>query len=397
MARLIPRMLFLLIFLPLLGGEPIIVGERIRLRAENLQEDRDILISVPAAYGRTQQALPVLYVTDGDQHFLQLRGTLDFLARNGLAPEVILVGISNTHRTRDLTPTKGFAIGPGGRKTEIPRSGGGDAFLDFVEHALIPRVEATYRTLPFRILAGHSLGGTLALHAVATRPHLFQACIAISPALHWDEGYPVRKLEERLRMKEPLRCTLFATMGNEELRGFYPSPARFPQLRKLLKRGGPEGFQGLSQDYPDEDHGTVVFDSEYRGLRAIFEAWRLPVDRDAPRPEAGAFRSHYAKLSARLGFTVAPQEPWVNQAGYQLLEAGDAAEAIQVFRYNLELYPASINARDSLGEGLERAGKLKEALACYEDACALGAASLDPLLPAYTAHAERVRKALARP
>jgi hypothetical protein len=387
----------LLFLLPLLGGEPIVVGERIRLRAENLKEDRNILVSVPAAYRRGQQAYPVLYVTDGDQHFLQLRGTLDFLGRNSLAPEVILVGISNTNRTRDLTPTRGFQVGPGGRRVEVAGSGGGEAFLDFLEQTLIPWVEGTFRTQPFRILAGHSLGGTFALHAVATRPKLFQACIAISPALHWDDGYPLRKLEERLRMKEPLRCTLFATMGNEELRGFYPPPARFPQLRKLLKRGGPEGFQGLSQDYPEEDHGSVVFDSEYRGLRAIFEAWRLPVDRDAPRPEARAFRAHYAKLSARLGFAVAPQEPWVNQAGYQLLEAGDAAEAIQVFRYNLELYPDSINARDSLGEGLERAGKLREALACYEEACTLGAAAKDPFLPAYTAHAERVRRALANP
>lgn len=52
---------------------------------------------------------------------LQLRGTLDFLARNSLAPEVILVGISTTNRTRDLTPTKGFAIGPGGMRRVLAR------------------------------------------------------------------------------------------------------------------------------------------------------------------------------------------------------------------------------------------------------------------------------------
>ncbi|HJW32845.1 MAG TPA: alpha/beta hydrolase-fold protein [Holophagaceae bacterium] len=385
-------LLLVMAFLPLGGGEPITIGERVRLRAESLREDRDLLISVPADYVRGRESYPVLYVLDGEDHFLQLRGTLDFLARNGLAPEVILVGIPNTNRTRDLTPTRGWARRMDGTWAEVPGAGGGDAFLDFVEKTVFPWVESRFRSVPFRILAGHSLGGLMALHAVAMRPGMFQGCIAASPALHWDRGYPVRVLEERLRDKAPLRCTLFATMANEEATAFYPSPARFTQLKSLLKRGGPEGFQGLSREFPQENHGTVVFESHYWGLRAIFDEWRLPKD-----PSLRSIRSHYDALSQRWGFPVAPREAWVNNAGYHHLETGDTREALQLFRYNLERHPDSANAQDSLGEGLERAGQLREALACYEQAVALATPLKSPLTPVFAAHAERVRRALVNP
>ena len=46
---------------------------------------------------------------------------------------------------------------------------------------LIPKIEGQYRTQPFRIFAGHSLGGLFAVHTMLTRPDLFNAYIAVSP------------------------------------------------------------------------------------------------------------------------------------------------------------------------------------------------------------------------
>ena len=60
-------------------------------------------------------------------------------------------------------------------------------FLEFIEKELIPWTEATYRTVPFRMLAGHSAGGNFALHAMRMKPTLFQAIIAASPWLAWDD------------------------------------------------------------------------------------------------------------------------------------------------------------------------------------------------------------------
>ena len=86
-------------------------------------------------------------------------------------PEMIVVGIQNTNRTRDMTPTK----------TESANSGGGENFMKFIETEVMPMVEKNYRTQPFKIFAGHSLGGLTVIYSFVSRPDLFNAYIAASP------------------------------------------------------------------------------------------------------------------------------------------------------------------------------------------------------------------------
>jgi Protein of unknown function (DUF2911)/Bacterial transcriptional activator domain len=58
----------------------------------------------------------------------------------------------------------------------------------------------------------------------------------------------------------------------------------------------------------------------------------------------------------------------MNNYGYQLLGAGKTQEAIAVFKQNVQKYPSSWNAYDSLGEGLAAAGQKAEAIAQYQKA-----------------------------
>jgi tetratricopeptide (TPR) repeat protein len=55
----------------------------------------------------------------------------------------------------------------------------------------------------------------------------------------------------------------------------------------------------------------------------------------------------------------------LNELGYELLGAGDAAAALRVFRLNVEAYPQSANVYDSLAEALEQSGDRDEAIANY--------------------------------
>ena len=97
-----------------------------------------------------------------------------------------VVGVTNPDRVRDLYATRAdFKYNA--RTIPFPTSGKADQFLAFVERELIPWVERTYRTSDLRILAGHSAGGNFALHAMRTKPGLFQAIVAASPWLAWDD------------------------------------------------------------------------------------------------------------------------------------------------------------------------------------------------------------------
>lgn len=382
---------------PAMAGEPITIGETLKLQSKVLGEERTILVSTPATYARSQERYPVLYMTDGNAHLAHTRGTVDFLARNGLMPDVIIVGINNTDRTRDLTPTPGFYTEQDGHRRDIPTAGGAPRFLDFLATELFPYIESTYRTAPYRIFAGHSLGGLLALHTLAARPELFNALIAASPSLQWDNDYPLRTVEAFLKDRKELQRTLFVTMANEE--DGRPAPTRFERLRAILGASRSAGFVWDARHMPEETHGSVVLRSHYWGLRKIFEGWQLPVD-PATRRFTGTLvdvTQHYARLGTRLGYVIQPPEQTVNQVGYVLLGQDRNEDAIAVFRFNTGQYPASANVHDSLGEALEKIGRLDEALICYTKAVENARKTSDPLLDTFVRNRDRAAGASRKP
>jgi predicted alpha/beta superfamily hydrolase len=376
------------------AGEPIIIGETITLPSKIMGEERTILVSTPPGYEQSSQSYPVLYMTDGNAHLSHTRGTVDFLARNGLMPQVIVVAVANTDRRRDLSPTHVASRTVNGRVFESPTSGGASKFLDFFERELFPYIDSNYRTMPMRLFSGHSFGGLFALNVFFTRPEMFDAVLAVSPSLNWDEDLPIRQAESFFDGRDELNGTLFVVMANEEEGD--PAPTLLDRLEQALAAADVEGFDWEVMRMPDETHGTVVLRAHYWGLRHVFEPWRLPRD-----PETGIFggdledlEKHYDGLSKRYGFTIVPPEDTINIVAYGMLGRGEVDEAIAAFRYDVELYPGSANVYDSLGDGLVAADRLEEALASYSKAVENATKAGDERLPIFTANRDRVKEQL---
>lgn len=377
------------------AGEPITVGETVTIRSKILGEDRTILVSTPRGYGAADQPYIVLYMTDGAAHLTHTRGTLDFLYDNGLMPPALLVAVTNTNRSRDLTPTRASLPRFDGSDRDFPSSGGAPAFLDFFERELIPYIEANYRTIPYRVFAGHSLGGLFALTAMMTRPTLFDSWIAVSPSLQWDDDLPIRQAAAFFTDLDELDATLYVAMGNEEAGD--PAPTALDRFEAVLEGASVKGFRWQVMRLPDESHGSVVLRAHYWGLRKVFEDWPLPRD-----PRTGFFsggrpelEQHYSNLSKRLGFPVQPTELVVNLLGYQALGRDDVGDAIEIFRYNVELYPDAANVYDSLGEALERSGRLNHALANYSKAVDHAKRTGDDRLEVFTRNRDRAMQRIA--
>jgi len=372
---------------------PYDLPERVTIKSQVLGEERTVLVRTPPGYAaRAGERFPVLYMTDGDAHIQHTSGTVSFLARNARMPEMIVVGISNTDRTRDLTPTHVEKL-PGQPNVQFPTSGGADKFLKFIETELVPLVESKYRTQPYRALAGHSLGGLFAVHAMLTKPELFNSYIAVSPSLQWDNYVLIDRVKEFFKTRKEYNRTLFTSLGNE------PGDIgdAFGMFQDELKRQQLKGFVWEAVRYDDEDHGSVVLRSHYAGLRKIYDGWQYPRD-----PATGAItgglkgvEEHYRKLSERLSYTVHPPEALMNILGYTLMGQGNMEEAVAAFKLNVERYPGSANVYDSLAEAYERGGKLDLALPNYEKAHALGVQTKDPNTNVYKTNFERV-SALAK-
>ena len=393
--RLLGIFVFLLLFSPstMAQAQAIPGVTTLTLKSGVLGEQRTILVRTPPGYETDKARYPVLYLTDGDRHIAHTSATIEFLANNGRISELIVVGITNTDRGRDLSPTHIKTAGATGAP-DFPTSGGGDNFLKFIETELIPDIEKRYRVTSYRILAGHSLGGLFAIHAMVSRPELFNAYIAASPALNWDNQVAVKRAEDFFKARKDFKGTLYVSLGNEP--GLEDG---FHQLKQVLTKHPAKGFEWEAQEMPDEDHGSVVLRSHYFGLRKIYDGWQIPRN-----PDSGAVvgdlkgvEEHYQKLSQKFGLTIPVPENIMNQVGYQLLFGEKPDEAIAAFKSNVERYPESANVYDSLAEAYERGGKLELAAPLYEKAHILGQRNKDPNVALYKTNFDRVSEKLKKP
>jgi predicted alpha/beta superfamily hydrolase len=375
-----------LIFLVLLSSSAMAqygVPAKFTIKSTVLGEERTILVRTPRGYEGNNLKYPVLYMTDGDAHIGHTGSTVEFLARNDRMSELIVVGITNTDRTRDLTPTK--ATGP--NAAQFPTAGGADNFLKFIETEVIPEIEKRYRVQPYRILAGHSFGGLFAVHTLITRPELFNSYIAVSPSLQWSDEATLKRAEEFLKTRKELNTTLFTSLGNE------PGDIgkSFEEFKQLLAKNKIKGFDWEAQQMTDEDHGSVVLRSHYFGLRKVYDGWQMPRD-PATGAVAGGLKAadeHYRWLSQKFGYSIPTPEGLINQLGYQFLAGGNPEEAIATFKTNVERYPSSANVYDSLAEAYEKGGRIDLATPLYEKAQSLGRENNDPNAAVYAANFAR--------
>jgi len=363
----------------------------IKLKSAVLGEERTILVRTPAGYEANNVRYPVLYMTDGDAHIGHTSATIEFLTRNGRISDLIVVGVTNTDRTRDLSPAKSTAKNAAG-ELQFPTAGGADNFLKFFETELIPEIEKQYRVQPYRVLAGHSLGGLFAIHTMISKTKLFNSYLAVSPALQFENGEALKRAEDFLKNQKELNATLYVSLGDEP-GGIGDA---FNTFRELLSKTSIKGFQWQAEHMTDEDHGSLVLRSHYSGLRKVFEGWQPARDLQSGRFNGGlpAIDAHYKKLSDKFGYAIPVPEALINQMGYQLIFDNKMEEAIAVFKTNVERYPGSANVYDSLAEAYERSGRLDLAEPLYDKARVLGQQNNDPNLAVYKANYDRVHAKL---
>lgn len=347
------------------SGAPLVVGASHTIESRELGEDRVVWVSTPESYAFGEARYPVLYLLDGDAHLHTAAGLTRFFSRFNRMPEMIIVGVLNTNRRRDLTP----AIG-GVRRTN--RSGGGEDFLRFLTDELRPFVEREYRTEDYSVLVGHSLGGLLTVHSWLTRPDAFDAHIAISPAVYWGESASIAAARAELPSRGDRNDYLFIGLGEFEGRAITDATNA---LVEVLEESAPESMRWTFQDFPGENHQTVPYDALHRGLRDLFEGWRMPFDPVVSRVNSDgsldAFNEHFEGLSERYGFEVLPPEVLFRLIGNSL--EGDDAGALRIELYQrwVELHPWSVGGHDALGQAYERDRQLQAALAAYERAVEL--------------------------
>lgn len=246
-----------------------------------LNENRTVYIHYPKPdTAHPHRRYPVLYLMDGESHFDMLAQYTDYLSRwdVNVIPQLIVVGIVNTKRTRDLTPTESninyFGKPDTATNSWMKPSGGGARFLQFISDELMPYIEANYNTQPYKIFAGHSFGGIAAINCLLTHPAMFDAYIAISPSFWWDGGYVLKEAEKKLQKGTALNKKLFYSDASEGVADHSSFHTNLMAFDSLVNARAIQGLQHAYKYYPQETHMTEPVSAYYDALRFIYKDWK---------------------------------------------------------------------------------------------------------------------------
>ncbi|SFK68310.1 hypothetical protein SAMN04487938_1592 [Lysobacter sp. cf310] len=255
---------------PVVVTEPVPAHESFAMDASAPKETRRINVYTPPGYDAAKgPRYPVLYVLDGglQEDFPHVASDVDAAIRAGEMRPVLVVGIENTQRRRDMTGPTEFAED---RKI-APVVGGSAQFRAYIADELMPLIRKRYRVGDETGIIGESLAGLFVVETFFEQPKLFDVYIAMSPSLWWNQDALVLGAQSRLKAGGFGHRTLLLSSANED--NIAPQSAR---LAAALRAVAPEGLTWRYDPRPDLQHSTI-----YRTLSP-------QLLRDAFPPETGA-------------------------------------------------------------------------------------------------------------
>jgi len=338
----------------------ITLGKRVTFASAVMGGRQSVMVYTPPDHDRSDARYPVLYVLDAESNYYFTAGIARLLAGYSLAPALIVVGIISADRNRDFVPTE--PIGP----VPFATSPGADHFLKYIEHDVQPLVERTYRTEPYRILVGHSLGGLFAVHALVARPALFNAYVSISPSLWWN-GWEYRRLiRQAIEGRPSFKKYLFVSIADEERDDSW---RRLKEMETSLNAHAPRDFRFDFRYFGDENQATTVVESTLQALKRLYARWPLPSK--ALQGGVEGILAHYASLSQEFGYQVQVTEQALSNAAGSLSRNGRSAAAIPVLEFLLQRFPRSEATYLLLADEWVKVGDRAKAKASLERLLAL--------------------------
>ncbi len=181
------------------------------INSKILNESRKLLVHLPKDYkSNKNKNYPILFALDGTSHDQDISNAASILNYANVFPEIIIIGIPNTNRNRDLTPNYMM-------KDNKPNElGSGDKFLLFLEKEAIPLIENKYRTSGYRMISGNSRGGLFTMYALIEKPNIFHAYFSYSPAFWRNNNLISDKMTAFLKHKTHLNKFIYMSLGSNE-------------------------------------------------------------------------------------------------------------------------------------------------------------------------------------
>lgn len=239
--------------------DPIPKHESMEIQSEILQEKRILNIYLPAQYQNSDEAFPILYMLDGgiNEDFPHIANTLAKLITEKKIKPIILVGIENTDRRRDLS---GFSEVKEDEKY-CPLSDGAKEFRAFINTELKPNIERRYRHNGYEGIIGESLAGLFIMESFFLNPNSYDFYIAMDPSLWWNDHYLEKQASHYLETMTKLNAKLWFAASSAESISIHAQ-----SLAKTLENKALPGLTWKYSDEAQEEHHSIFRASKEKAL-----------------------------------------------------------------------------------------------------------------------------------
>ncbi len=236
--------------------DSVTVHKTFTIESKKLKETRTINVWTPPGYSIANDSFAVLYMADGGiaEDFPHIAQTVSDLVAANKIPPVILVGIENTQRRRDLT-------GPTEIKKDkeiAPVVGGSTVFRSFIKEELFPEISKRYRVKRERSIMGESLAGLFVIETFLQSPEMFDRYIAMDPSLWWNDRYLVKHAAGYISKLSAGKKLWFA--GSQDISDDTRKLSGVLEMAKL------RGLQWHYSDEPGEQHATIYKATKEKAL-----------------------------------------------------------------------------------------------------------------------------------
>jgi predicted alpha/beta superfamily hydrolase len=226
---------------------------------------RRVNVALPPGYAGSRRRFPVLYLLDGGTVQEDFPKITDFVAEAmaaGRAAQMIVVGIEGVDRKHDLTHPATFAKD----RELLPTSGGSAAYRRFLVDELQPWVASRYRANGRNGLIGESLAGLFVVETFLREPKAFDAYLAASPSLWWDDQSLSREASSLLAKGKFGGHRLYLSIGDEG----GTMQEGVDRVVGALKAKPPGGLLWRYEPMPDKHHDAIYDPSAKAGLPWLF-------------------------------------------------------------------------------------------------------------------------------
>lgn len=294
--------------------QDVVIGQRISLFSEVLNEQRDLLISLPDNYSRNIHRYPVIMVLDGEYLFELTRSIVNIKSSRNEMPESIVVGIPNTADGRyDMAMELQFPDG----NTFFGDADGAkiNDYLSFLTNEVKPFVENQYRVNQHQTIIGMSPTFGPVLQSFWNHPELFDAHIVLAAEVSLTTATGETVKEKLLRaiqdMDRPKGAIYVGKAGDDLKRRPEAERQAYSELNDMLKKTANPDINYCIEILEEENHYGMAIAGIEHGLENIYpqELWTVPYrsfwNSDDP---ASALKRWYDQLSDAYGFEIFPLE-----------------------------------------------------------------------------------------